>query len=484
MSPFDKARFERLLEGLEVCVVNLSELENEMTIGSEYYSPSYSVPVDILRNSGHPLETIESICSLVTDGDHGSADYVESGIPFVLSEAVEEGWIDINKCRYISAAHAKTLSRSEFRAGDILVSKTGVYFGKSAVVDESFKGANTIAHVGLLRLMAEAGIDAHYFSTFLNSRFGQAQLRRRGIKATRPEIKLLEFKDIIVPRLSDALQSQIKAMVLSAQGQRKAAGRALDKAGDLLMRAIGLYAWEPPEALSYVCSSGEVFAAGRLDAQFFAPRVEQLLALLGRDGLRLSDVAPARHERFEASESGEFDYIEIGSLGSDGTASVEAVPMAEAASRASQHVRSGDVITSTVRPIRRLSAIIAPQQDGAVCSSGFVVLQPQDIRGEVLLTYLRLPLICELMDLHTSATMYPAISEADLLALPVPAIPPSLQGKVQEAVRESHQSRQLAARLLDAARHMVEVAVEDSEAAAISFMDGVCSTSNLMPNNV
>lgn len=139
-------------------------------------------------------------------------------------------------------------------------------------------------------------------------------------------------------------------------------------------------------------------------------------------------------------------------------------------SRPTQHVRSGDVITSTVRPICRLSALIAPEQSGAVCSSGFVVLEPRQISGEVLLTYLRLPLVCELMDLHTSATMYPAISEADLLALPIPAIAPSVQAQVQDAVRQSVQARQRATLLLDAAKRAVEIAIEGSETAALALL--------------
>jgi hypothetical protein len=94
----------------------------------------------------------------------------------------------------------------------------------------------------------------------------------------------------------------------------------------------------------------------------------------------------------------------------------------------------------------------------------------QRISGEVLLAYLRLPLVCELVDLHTSATMYPAISEADLLALPIPAIAPAVQKQVQHAVRQSAQARQHATRLLDAAKRAVEIAIEDSEAAALRVL--------------
>ena len=238
-----------------------------------------------------------------------------------------------------------------------------------------------------------------------------------------------------------------------------------------LLHTLVLDTWTPPEALSYVRSSREAFSAGRLDAEFFTPRVTNLLSKLGRDGLTIADVAPARHERFQSGDSGTFDYIEIGGLSADGTATSETLLQIEAPSRATQHVRTGDVIASTVRPIRRLSALITPEQDGYVCSSGFVVLTPRGINTETLLTYLRLPLVCELMDLHTSATMYPAISESDLLRLPIPAIPASVQNHIATALRQATASRNIATALLDSAKRAVEIAIEDSEAAALSWLE-------------
>ena len=88
----------------------------------------------------------------------------------------------------------------------------------------------------------------------------------------------------------------------------------------------------------------------------------------------------------------------------------------------------------------------------------------------MLLTYLRLPVVCELMDLHTSATMYPAISEADLLALPIPEIPLAVQQRVQSAVRQSYEARRQANRFLEAAKRAVEIAIEDSEARALEYL--------------
>jgi len=89
----------------------------------------------------------------------------------------------------------------------------------------------------------------------------------------------------------------------------------------------------------------------------------------------------------------------------------------------------------------------------------------------VLLTYLRLPPVCALMDLHTSASLYPAISETDLLALPIPKIPAATQQAIEKSALTARQARQRATQLLDAAKRAVEIAIEDSEAAALAHLD-------------
>ena len=165
-----------------------------------------------------------------------------------------------------------------------------------------------------------------------------------------------------------------------------------------------------------------------------------------------------------------FRYIEISDVQSDGTAIDNTLPLSEAPSRATWHVRAGDVLTSTVRPNRRLSAIAMPEQDGCIASSGFAVLQPQAVPAEILLTYLRLPLFCELMDLHTSASLYPAISERDLLALPFPEIPAKASAAIVAAVRAAHTARARARTLLAQAQRAVETAIEESESAALTFL--------------
>jgi hypothetical protein len=245
----------------------------------------------------------------------------------------------------------------------------------------------------------------------------------------------------------------------------------MDSATETLTVALGLRDWHPPEPLTYTLSARQALESGRLDAEYFAPRVRELLNRLGASGRSVSDVAPTRHERFVPSREGDFNYIEISDVHGDGTVGSTRLAQSDAPSRATQFVRAGDVITSTVRPIRRLSALIFPAQGGSVCSSGFVVLESRAIAPEVLLTYLRLPLVCEIMDLHTSASMYPAISETDLLRLPFPDIDAIASSTIVSAVRSAHTARQHARELLQTAQRAVEIAIEDSEDTAIRYLE-------------
>jgi hypothetical protein len=101
---------------------------------------------------------------------------------------------------------------------------------------------------------------------------------------------------------------------------------------------------------------------------------------------------------------------------------------------------------------------------------GFVVLNPTRVAPEVLLTYLRLPIICQLMDLHTSASLYPTISERDLLKLPIPKIPDNAAAQITAQVRQAHVARQQAQALLAKAKRAVEIAIEEGEDKGMALL--------------
>ena len=434
---------------------------------------------------------------------------------------------------FVSKQDAVTLSKNRIQNGDVVITRTGANAGDCALFDSPDQAVAS-SHTFIVRSKSWSH---PYLVAFLNSKYGRTQILRARYGAAQPEVAPYYLRGIWIPKLGQKMDDCIAMFFRNSQQKRREMQTLQVQASQTLLRALGLENWQPPEPLTYTRRASEAFAAGRFDSEYFAPRVAQLLAKLGADGLTIGDVAPARHEAFDpkapqarhipaqgnalgirshkeqalkgrlnpgeisrpdgalssitpepralpwagigqavgleasAVASDTFQYIEIGGMRGDGTATSEATPTAEAPSRASQRVRGNDIITSTVRPIRRLSAIITPDQDGHVCSSGFVVLTPTGIAPEVLLTYLRLPVVCELMDLHTSASLYPAISERDILQLPIPKIDGATTAAITQSIRAAHAARQEAQSLLERAKRAVEIAIEQGEAAGMTFLE-------------
>lgn len=441
-------------------------MTSDMRVEAEFFWKRYLHEVSAL--SKWSQQNIGEVAS-VTDGPHGYHVVDESSPVVMLTAKNAKDWFsDRDAADPLALFVHEANQRSSLAENDVILSTRGTV-GLCALVTSEVLPANIDQDVARISLNAGAPFIPGFVIAYLNSSFGQDYMQRFASGMVQQGLSLQKVRDIPVPVLDKAFQKQVAATVLSALTKRREAVQSQSHAEQTLLRALGLEGWEPPEPLTYTRRASEALAAARFDAEYFAPRVAQLLAKLSADGLTISDVAPARHDAFDASNhaADTFHYIEISGLRSNGTATSETTPTDEAPSRASQKVHQGDIITSTVRPIRRLSAIIAHDQHGHVCSSGFVVLNPTGIASEVLLTYLRLPIVCELMDLHTSASLYPAISERDILKLPIPKIPDKAAKEAITQIRQAHQSRQEAQALLAKAKRAVEVAIEEGEEKAL-----------------
>lgn len=272
-SSFDELKYKNLLEELEISEIFLSKVENNFTIGSEYYSKKYLNATNQVLKHNH--KTLKEISKIITDGDHGEPNYQDNGILYLLSESVECGYIIFKKCRFISQEKNLELKRSCLHYGDIVLTKTGAYFGKSSVIPEEISEANTSSHVSKISL--KNGYNAWYVSTFLNSNYGYLQLRRRGIKATRPEVTLQEIGDILVPIFSDEFQNLIEQKIKFALEKLKQAEEKYSLAEKILSEELGLENFKPSTKNIAVKNFSQSFSlSGRLDAEFYQPKYDDL----------------------------------------------------------------------------------------------------------------------------------------------------------------------------------------------------------------
>src|ERR1051325_6299647 len=138
---------------------------------AEYFSPENLRLVALLLR--HKPQTIESFAD-VTDGIHGSPEWVEEGITYLSAKCVREHFVNINVAGQISSAQDSANPRTRARMGDVVITSVGT-IGNAAVIEDWMLPANMDRHLGIIRVRDPKGVDPYFLATFLNSKFGRFQ---------------------------------------------------------------------------------------------------------------------------------------------------------------------------------------------------------------------------------------------------------------------------------------------------------------------
>lgn len=137
----------------------------------------------------------------IGDGDHGmikADDYLTEGIPYIRVLNLTWGnGLNMENLVFISESMNAMIKNSTLRPNDILIAKTGVTIGKTAIVPKSLPISNTTSHVGKITLPNTQ--NAEYFYYVMTSSVVQNQIEDiSAMQSTRPELGIEGLKNLIV----------------------------------------------------------------------------------------------------------------------------------------------------------------------------------------------------------------------------------------------------------------------------------------------
>jgi type I restriction enzyme, S subunit len=464
-----------LLEGLEATEVMLSELadDNEvLRIDAEYFGKS---ALDAI----HRLQALNSMplamLAKITDGIHTSLPFVEDGAVKVLSaKHPKENHIDCSQFETITTDFHEKNPRTALRENDVLISTVGT-IGNSAVVTKEILPANSDRHIGIIRADTKKLIP-YFLSTFLVGRYGRIQSVRETTGNVQPNLFISKIGRLLIPRFSNLFEKAIANDVKKAYATRKLAAEYLDRAEQILLKSLGLDTWTPPEALSYVRSSLEAFSALRLDAEHFQPRFKSLSELIEATdaGTRLGDLL------LENQRGKQPDYDD------EGLPVVNSKHVLRNAVRLNTENRSavtgddalliqtGDVLMNGtgVGTIGRSAAYL--HEAPAIPDNHVTILRPKKGLDPIYLAIFlnskagQFQVEQRLRGSSGQIELYPG----DIAEFRIWLAPTQLQQSIRKQVEKSFAQKQEATRLLDSAKRAVEIAIEDSESAALAFLEG------------
>lgn len=438
--------------------VRVSQMTPDLRWDSEHYRPEYLIQEKALSSvKSVPLSDTANI----SDGNHLSIaeEFCDEGVRYLRGQDLSDFFISDSDPIYIPGKFYSALVRSHMLPGDVLLGIVGT-IGSVALVTDKYPKLTGNCKLAIIRGKRLPG---EYIATYLASSLGQNEIARRIRGAVQMGLILPDIKELPIIDPPSQVLTKIVSLVKGAYKAQKKSASTIEDAQQLILEVLGLDHLESATQKCYSRTFSELQTEARFDAEYFSPKYQRIIKRLREEGRTISSVANLSERAFTSTlerKSQTFRYIEIGSLTGDGRAEFETVEVADAPSRATWIVKPGDIITSTVRPIRRLSAMISEDQDGCVCSSGFAVLTPKPghsgIEPEVLLTYLRLPIICEVLDLYTTASMYPAIPVQRLMQIPILVPDKVVRKQIVAKVQASFEARCESARLLNLAKQTVE----------------------------
>lgn len=465
------------MDGLEAVEVKLKQCQSiiDFRIDSNTYKKDYILTEKFINSKAH--STIEGLSTSVQNFGAYSLcnfiNFVEKGIPFLMTQNVRHNYIDWNIEKFLDKESHELLIKSHCKNGQILITMAGEYLGRVAVYDKNFISSSNQA---IAKVTPKEGISPYIISTFLNSKHGQNQINRFKTLTGQPNINMSLIKMLLIPSFANILSTKIENLLISSEDKRDFSFEKYNQAESLLLNELGLYNWHPTEANTEVKSFKNSFLqSGRLDPEYYQPKYDVLTAKIKQaEHYKLSDLVKIK----KSIEPGSAAYLDDG------------IPFIRVANLSKFGLSEPDIHLSVThqQDLENLfpkKDTILLSKDGSV---GIAYKVEEDLKvitsgailhltvksEKIIPDYLTLVLNSVLTQLQAerdaggSIIQHWRIGEIENVLIPVIAM--DKQQQIAQLIQQSFFLKKQSEELLQTAKQAVELAIEEGEERATEFI--------------
>ena len=465
-----------MLEGLEISIIGYSKLNFEKRFDAEYFQKEYLRLSSVIE--AKPNVKIGDF-AYITDGIHTSIDYCEeSNINLISAASPQQNTFNLSRQVFISeVAHAKN-PRTALKLKDVIISTVGT-IGNCAVVDESILPANSDRHVGIVRINKD--VSPYYLSTFLLTKYGRFQTLRESTGNVQLNLFIYKIGLLQIPSLSYDFQLTIENMVKKGLQLTNESKTKYVQAEQILSEKVGLTDFVPSTKNTNIKTfSQSVGVSGRLDAEYYQPKYEDLVAkIVSQTHAKLIDVVTIKKSVEPGSDAYADDglqFLRVSDFSKNGLTKPEK-HLSEA------YVVNNETMLNSLKP--KVDTVLF-SKDGSV---GVAYLLREDLQGitsgailhlklkrkDVLPEYLTLVLNSILVQMQAerdaggSIILHWRVGEIENVLLPI--IDFDIQTKICRLVQQSFSLKAQSEHLLNVAKRAVEMAIEQGENKALAYID-------------
>lgn len=469
MTPFDKKKYSLLSEGLAVVERNLSHVRDvdSMRMEAEFYT-----------SKRFSFGSVSGIDAIVSSQYGTSAELNEQGVgyPVLRLNEFDSAFIGIPaKFANLADGDFSSLCLSK---DDVLICRTNGnphLVGKSALVPRDYDIAFA-SYLFRVRPRREI-INSATLVAFLNSKYGRAEIERYSMLGNQANFSPAKFRQIKIPLLGEKINTQVEELTYKAYQFNEDSKLFYAEAEDSLLSNFDLVEWRPSNDGISVRSFSDIVRAGRIDAEYFQPKFDELMHLLAQSELRnlggdegLVDIYKSIDPSSDYYGSKGIPFVRISDFSKFG---VE-VP----------NIRISEDVCHDCRRIKKDTILLT--KDGSVgvaykaecdlemITSGAILhLEVKD--AVVDPDYLSLVLNSRIVRMQAERDAGGSIIQhwkpSQIEKVKIPILPRNIQISLAEKVQESFRLRQESKRLLNLAKSAVEKGIEDGEEAAIKFIE-------------
>ncbi len=438
-------------------IIKKSQLEGAHRLDAEFYCVSNDISGDFVLG--------EDAVEFVQYGTSKELNEERKGFPVLRLNEFDDFFITTPE-KYCNKISEEVFNSLKLKAGDVLICRTNgnpKFVGKSAVVLEDTEIAFA-SYLFRVRPKKEV-ISPESLAAFLNSKAGRTQIERFLMPSIQSNFSPAQFRAIKIPLLSREKQDEIDDSVRKSFSLRNNSLALYSQAENLLLEELGLSNFKAEEELFSVVKLSEVKNVNRIDAEYFQPKYEKLSVQLKKSSAKkLEEVIENVAAKFDAAKQPDemFKYVELSNINAstgiiDGFSEVLGK---EAPSRAKRVLKVDDVIVSSVEGSLEKAALVHEDQKDFLASTGFFQFRSKEILPEVILILAKSPIFQWQLEKRCAGTILTAVPKESIKDILIPVLPKSIQQKIAELVRQSHEARKKAKELLEEAKRKVEEMIE------------------------
>lgn len=464
---FSDERYGELVSGLEVSEVMLSEIMTStdyFRLEAEYFNAKKLSLVYKLKGS--------EIISGIQYGTSKLCDENDNGYPVLRLNELDNGFIGTPKkfCHTLTDYEIETL---RLKKGDVLVIRTNGnpnLVGRSAVVMEDLNFAFASY---LFRVFVNGVINPCTMSAFMNGKYGRTEIDRLSMKGNQTNFSPAKFRDMIFPKIGHELQEAVQKTYEQAYIYRKESQSLYTRAQSILNDAIHFTPSAHSASNITAVSFSQVFSAGRMDAEYFMPKYDELLAHLETlPAKRLGEIVTITKSIEPGSECYSTEgipFIRVSDITETGI-TPPAIRIPCTSENEKLYPKKDTILLSKDGTIGIAYKVDSDME--AVTSGALLHLRVTD--SEVMPDYLALVLNSEAVRLQAERDSNGAIIKhwkpGDIARTVIPIFDSQTQQSISEHVRDSFALRKESERLIALAVKSVELAVEHDENAALNLI--------------